>query len=80
MKEPNTRNYWNSVMLVMLVVLGIFFPVLQQSIFANPGKEIELEFSNAQFLTLPDKGILQIKFTAIYSVLDLTLSVSTLME
>jgi hypothetical protein len=44
----------------MLISVSIFFvPVLQQSIFANHGKEIELDFSDAQFLTLPEKSILQ---------------------
>jgi hypothetical protein len=56
---------------VMLIIVSIFFvPVLQQSIFANHGKEIDLDFSDAQFLILPEKGILQVKFTATYSVLD----------
>ena len=64
-KSRNNRNF------VMLITVSIFFvPVLQQSIFANHGKEIELDFSDAQFLTLPEKSILQVKFTITYSVLD----------
>jgi hypothetical protein len=64
-KSRNHRNF------VMLITVSIFFvPVLQQSIFANHGKEIELDFSDAQFLTLPEKSILQVKFTTTYSVLD----------
>jgi hypothetical protein len=64
-KSRNHRNF------VMLIIVSIFFiPVLQQSIFANHGKEIDLEFSDAQFLILPEKSILQVKFTATYSVLD----------
>ncbi|HXW12091.1 MAG TPA: hypothetical protein VD694_04960 [Nitrososphaeraceae archaeon] len=55
----------------MLIIVSIFFvPVLQQSIFANHGKEIDLDFSDAQFLILPEKSMLQVKFTATYSVLD----------
>lgn len=55
----------------MLVIVGIFFvPVLQQSIFANHGKEIDLKFSDAQFLILPGKNIYQVKFTTTYSVSD----------
>lgn len=70
MNWPNTGIYWNFVVLVILVVLSIFCPILQQSIFANHGKEIDLEFSDAQFLILPEKTIHQVKFTATYSVLD----------
>jgi hypothetical protein len=43
---------------------------VQQVTFANHGKEIDLEFSDAQFLILPEKNIHQVKFTATYSVLD----------
>lgn len=55
----------------MLIVVSIFFvPILQQSILANHGEEIDLKFSDAQFLILPGKNILQVKFTTIYSVSD----------
>jgi len=55
----------------MLVIVGIFFvPVLQQSIFANHGKEIDLKFSDAQFLILPEKNIHHVKFTVTYSASD----------
>ncbi len=70
MNWPNAGIYWNFVVLVILVVLSIFSPILQHSIFANHGKEIDLEFSDAQFLILPEKNIHQVKFTATYSVLD----------
>lgn len=63
-----SRNHGN---VFMLIIVSIFFvPVLQQSIFANHGKEIDLDFSDAQFLILPEKSMLQVKFTATYSVLD----------
>lgn len=63
-----SRNHGN---FFMLIIVSIFFiPVLQQSIFANHGKEIDLDFSDAQFLILPEKSMLQVKFTATYSVLD----------
>ncbi|MDW0157270.1 MAG: hypothetical protein QOK62_03270 [Nitrososphaeraceae archaeon] len=55
----------------MLVIVSIFFvPIVQQSIFAHHGKEIDLKFSDAQFLILPGKNIHQVKFTTIYSVSD----------
>ena len=63
-----TRNYRN---FIVLVIVSIFFvPILQQSIFANHGKEIDLKFSDAQFLILPGKIIHQVKFTTNYSVSD----------
>jgi hypothetical protein len=70
MNWPNeTSNYRN---IVTLIIVSIFFvPILHQSIFANHGKEIDLNFSDAQFLILPEKNIHQVKFTATYSVIDL---------
>lgn len=66
--SEKSRNHGN---FFMLIIVSIFFvPVLQQSIFANHGKEIGLDFSDAQFLILPEKSMLQVKFTATYSVLD----------
>lgn len=63
-----SRNHGN---FFMLIIVSIFFiPVLQQSIFANHGKEIDLDFSDAQFLILPEKSMPQVKFTATYSVFD----------
>jgi hypothetical protein len=55
---------------VIIMVNVTFVQISQQSIFANHGKEIDLKFSDAQFLVLPEKNIHQVKFTAIYSVLD----------
>lgn len=55
----------------MLIIVSMFFiPILQQSIFANHGEEIDLKFSDAQFLILPGKNIHQVKFTTTYSVSD----------
>lgn len=55
----------------MLVTVSIFFvPILQQSIFGNHGKEIDPEFSDVQFLILPEKNVYQVKFTITYSVSD----------
>ena len=66
--SEKSRNHGN---FFMLIIVSIFFvPVLQQSIFANHGKEIDLDFSDAQFLILPEKSMFQVKFTATYSVLD----------
>jgi hypothetical protein len=36
----------------------------------NQGEEIDLKFSDAQFLILPGKNIHQVKFTTTYSVSD----------
>jgi hypothetical protein len=59
---------WN-VGLVMLV--GIFLAqVPQQASFANHGEEIEIKFSDAQYLVLPNKNADQVKFTTTYSVSD----------
>jgi hypothetical protein len=64
-KARSHRNF------VMLIIVSIFFiPILQQSIFANHGEEIDLKFSDAQFLILPGKNIHQVKFTTTYSVSD----------
>ena len=64
-KVRNHKNF------VMLIIFSIFFvPILQQSIFADHGKEIDLKFSDAQFLILPGKNIHQVKFTTTYSVSD----------
>lgn len=63
-----TRTHRN---FIVLMIVSIFFvPILQQSIFANHGKEIDLKFSDAQFLILPGKNIHQVKFTTTYSVSD----------
>ena len=64
-KTRNGRNF------IMFVIVSMFFvPILQQSIFANHGKEIDLKFSDGQFLILPGKNIHQVKFTTTYSVSD----------
>ena len=70
MDWPNTRTHWYFVLLIFLIVLSAFFPILQQSIFANHGKEINLKFSDAQFLILPEKNMNQVRFTTTYSVSD----------
>ena len=67
-RSKKTRTHRN---FIVLIIVSIFFvPTLQQSIFANHGKEIDLKFSDAQFLILPEKNIHQIKFTTTYSVSD----------
>ncbi|HJU79575.1 MAG TPA: hypothetical protein VJ599_08435, partial [Nitrososphaeraceae archaeon] len=58
-------------MLVLLVVLSAFFPILQQSTLASHGTEVNLKFSDAQFLILPEKNMYQVKFTTTCSVSDL---------
>jgi hypothetical protein len=66
--REKTRTDRNFIFLFIVVIF--FVPILQQSIFANHGKEIDLKFSDAQFLILPEKNILQVKFTTTYSVSD----------
>jgi len=66
--SKKTRNHGN---FIVLVIVSIFFvPILQQSTFGNHGKEIDLKFSDAQFLILPGKNINQVKLTTTYSVSD----------
>ena len=65
-RPKKTRTNRN---LIVLIIVSIFFvPVPQQSIFADHGKEIDLKFSDAQYLVLPGKNIHQVKFTTTYSV------------
>lgn len=53
------------------MLVGIFLAqVPQQASFANHGEEIEIKFSDAQYLVLPDKNADQVKFTTTYSVSD----------
>lgn len=55
----------------MLLIISIFFvPTLEQSIFADHSKEIDLKFSDVLFLIFPGKNIHQVKFTTTYSVSD----------
>lgn len=57
--------------LIMFILVSLFLvQFLQQSIFANHGKEIEVKFSDAQFSLLPNKDVQQVKFIATYSVSD----------
>lgn len=56
---------------ILLVASSLFFsPTALQSIFANHGTEINLNFSDAQFFLLPNKNVQLIKFTITYSVSD----------
>jgi hypothetical protein len=56
---------------IMIILVNVaFVQILPQPIFAHHGKEIDLKFSDAQFLVLPEKNINQVKFTATYSVLE----------
>ena len=67
-RPKKTRT--NRNLIVLIIVIIFFVPVPQQSIFANHAKEIDLKFSDAQYLILPGKNIDQIKFTTTYSVSD----------
>ena len=73
-----TRNHGN---FTVLVIVSIFFvPILQQSTFGNHGKEIDLKFSDAQFLTLPGKNLHQLSSLLLILFLTLTRLASKLME
>lgn len=67
--RKKTSNYR---VIVLLVIVAIVFvvPSLQQSLFANHGKEIDIKFNNAQFFLPLGKDIQQVKLTATYSVYD----------
>lgn len=73
-----SKKTFATIGMIILVIVP-FVQISHQSIFANHGQEIDLKFSDAQFLILPDKNIHQVKFTAIYSVLDPETVVSKLM-
>ncbi|HJY10085.1 MAG TPA: hypothetical protein VJ250_03995 [Nitrososphaeraceae archaeon] len=63
-----TRDYRS---IVLLFVVSIFIlPTVQQSVFANHGKEIILKLSDAQFFLPQGKNVQQIKLTTTYSVSD----------
>ena len=57
--------------IVIFIVISVFiFPSVQQTVFANHGKEIALKLSDSQFILLPGKNVSQVKLTTIYSVSD----------
>ena len=57
--------------IVIFIVFSLFIlPSVQQSVFANHGKEIALKLSDSQFILLPGKNVSQVKLTTIYSVSD----------
>jgi hypothetical protein len=59
--------------IVIFIVISVFIlPSVQQSVFANHGKEIVLSSNDAQFFLVPGKNVQQIKVTTTYSVSDPT--------
>ena len=63
-----TRNYGY---IGLFIVIGVFIlPIVQQSVFANHGKEITLKLNDAQFYLPLGKNVQQIKVTTTYSVTD----------
>lgn len=57
--------------IVIFIVISVFIlPSVQQSVFANHGKEIALKLSDSQFILLPGKNVQQVKLTTTYSVSD----------
>ena len=50
--------------IVIFIVTSVFIlPSVQQSVFANNGKEIALKLSDSQFILLPGKNVQQVKLT-----------------
>ena len=67
-RNNRMRNYGY---IGLFIVIGVFIlPIVQQSVFANHGKEITLKLGDAQFYLPPGKNVLQIKLTTTYSVTD----------
>jgi hypothetical protein len=67
-RNNRMRNYGY---IGLFIVIGVFIlPIVQQSVFANHGKEITLKLGDAQFYLPPSKNVLQIKLTTTYSVTD----------
>lgn len=66
--KNKTRNYGY---IGLFIVIGVFIlPIVQQSVFANHGKEIALKLNDAQFYLPLGKDVLQIQVTTTYSVTD----------
>ena len=67
-RNNRMRNYGY---IGLFIVIGVFIlPIVQQSVFANHGKEITLKLGDAQFYLPLGKNVLQIKLTTTYSVTD----------
>ena len=67
--NKKTSNY-RDIMLFVIVAIVFVVPSLQQSLFANHGKEIVLKFNDAQFFLPLGKSIQQVKLTTTYSISD----------
>lgn len=67
--HKKTSNY-RDIVLFVSVAIAFVVPSLQQSLFANHGKEIVLKFNDAQFFFPLGRNIQQVKLTTTYSVDD----------
>lgn len=67
--HKKASNY-RDIVLFVSVAIAFLIPSLQQSLFANHGKEIVLKFNDAQFFLPVGKNIHQVKLTTTYSVDD----------
>ena len=67
--HKKTSNYRDIVLFVIVAIVFVV-PSLQQSLFANHGKEIVLKFNDAQFFLPLGKSIQQVKLTTTYSISD----------
>jgi len=67
--HKKTSNY-RDIVLFVSVAIAFVVPSLQQSLFANHGKEIVLKFNDAQFFLPLGKSIQQVKLTTTYSISD----------
>jgi hypothetical protein len=67
--HKKTSNYRDIVLFVIVAIVFVV-PSLQQSLFANHGKEIVLKSNDAQFFLPLGKSIQQVKLTTTYSISD----------
>ena len=70
MNRHNKTSNYRDIVLFVIVAIVFVVPSLQQSLFANHGKEIDLKFNDAQFFLPLGKNIQQVKLTTTYSISD----------
>jgi hypothetical protein len=68
--ELAQASNYRDIVLFVSVAIAFVVPSLQQSLFADHGKEIVLKFNDAQFFFPLGKNIQPVKLTTTYSVDD----------
>jgi hypothetical protein len=66
----NTKKRERTSVLLIITISVFIVAIVQQSVFANHGKEIVLKSNDAQFILVPGKNVEQVKLTTTYSVSD----------